>query len=315
MSLLKKHGRFIVALIVLVVLVAWGNSSVSEMAQAVDKKQQSLNATMKGHYSRIFADAKQSGGNPANVQALIVGDKTLKTQELEEQRNALMQFRPDPRFTLDSIEARGGNDADKKDYFTNTMYSAVRAELERARYFRPKFDDPAPLGFSVEPSAIKPENVAELLFKLDIAREVCYCVERAGVQTLDRLQFDDGFAAKLSQRGLPTVKGAPVGQGGAPQPPYLEARALVVNVRGNERAIYNLLIELQRPVKGELRDRYLAVEAFSFNKPDLYEPVDDLVTATLTVVAYQVNKDGFVPGGKRKEAEPAGGTSSGQRFR
>lgn len=314
MSLLKQHGRFIVALIVLVVLVAWGNSSVGEMAETVEKKQQSLTTAVKGHYGRIFTDAKQSGGNPANVQALILGEKTLKTQELEERRNALMQFRPDPRFTLAPVEQKGGNDADKKDYFTNTMFSAVRAELERARYFKPKFEDKDPLGFSVEASAIKPENVAELLYKLDIALEVCHCVERAGVQSLDTLKFDDGFGAKLSQRGLPTVPG-PQQQDGTKQPAYLEARALTINVRGNERAIYNLLIELQRPVKGELRDRYLAIEAFSFTKPDLYEPADDLVTATITVIAYKTNAEGFVPGGKKKEAEATGATSgTGSRW-
>lgn len=312
MNVLRKHGRFIVALIVLVVLVAWGNSAVGEMGETIDKKQQSLTAAMKGHYARVFADAKAGSGNPANVQSLIIGEKTLKTQALEK-RNALMQFRPDPRFTLAPVEAKGGNDADKKDYFTNTMFSEVRAELERARYFRPKFDDPAPLGFSVEPTAIKPENVTELLLKLDIAREVCYCVERAGVQSLDKLNFDDGYGARLGQRGLPTMPG-PLLADKTKQPPYLEARALIVNLRGNERSIYNLLIELQRPIKGELRDRYLAVEAFSFSKPDLYEPADDLVSVTLTVVAYKVNNDGFVPGGKKKEAEVTT-TSGGVRFR
>ncbi|MCC6149277.1 MAG: hypothetical protein IT461_03415 [Planctomycetes bacterium] len=314
MNVLRKHGRFIVALIVLVVLAAWGHSAVGEMSETIDKKQQSLNAAMKGHYARVFADAKASAGKPANVQSLIIGEKTLKTQELEEKRNALMQFRPDPRFTLAPVEAKGGNDADKKDYFTNTMFSQVRAELERARYFRPKFEDPAPLGFSVEASAIKPENVAELLLKLDIAREVCNCAERAGVQSLDKLNFDDGYGAKLGQRGLPTLPG-PMLADKTRQPAYLEVRALTVNLRGNERAVYNLLIELQRPVKGELRDRYLAVEAFSFSKPDLYEPADDLVSVTLTVVAYKVNSDGFVPGGKKKEAETTTTTSGGGRFR
>ncbi len=313
MILLKKHGRFIVALIVLVILVGWGLSAVGEMADTVGKKQQSLTGAIKTHYTRIFADAKASEGNPANVQALIVGERTLKTQELEEKRNALMQFRPDTRFTLASVEQKGGNDADKIDYFTNTMFSEVKAELQRARYFKPKFEDPSPLGFSVESAAIKAETVKELLYKLDIAYEICHCVERSSVQTLDKLAFDDGFAAKLAARGLPTTKGPAIGSEPA-APPYLEARAVTVSVRGNERAIYNLLIELQRPVKGELRDRYLAVESFNFSRPDLYEPADDLVTATITVVAYKINADGWVPGGKKKEVEVTT-TSGGGRFR
>ena len=126
--------------------------------------------------------------------------------------------------------------------------------------------------------------------------------------------FDDGYGAKLGQRGLPTLPG-PMLADKTRQPAYLEVRALTVNLRGNERAVYNLLIELQRPVKGELRDRYLAVEAFSFSKPDLYEPADDLVSVTLTVVAYKVNSDGFVPGGKKKEAETTTTTSGSGRFR
>lgn len=313
MNLLKKHGRFIVALVVLVILVGWGLSAVGEMADTINKKQQSLTGAVKTHYTRIFTDAKASEGNPANVQALIIGEKTLKTQELEEKRNALMQFRPDARFTLESVEQKGGNDADKIDYFTNRMYSSARAEMERAPYFNAKFDQPAPFGFSVEASAIKAETVKELLYKLDIALEICHCVERANVRSIDKFAFDDGFAAKLAARGLPTTKGPAIGNEPA-APPYLEARAVTVNVRGNERAIYNLLIELQRPVKGELRDRYLAIESFTFSKPDLYEPADDLITASITVVAYKINADGWVPGGKKKEVEVTA-TSGGGRFR
>lgn len=310
MNLLKKHGRFIVALIVLVILVGWGLSAVGEMADTINKKQQSLTGAVKTHYTRIFTDAKASEGNPANVQALIIGEKTLKTQELEEKRNALMQFRPDPLFAVDSAEAK--KVGDDVYYFNNHRYSALKEELERARYFKPKFDaDPMPLGFSVE--KVTADKVPELLIKLDIAREVCHCVERSGVQTLDKLAFDDGFAAKLAARGLPTTKGPAIGNEPA-APPYLEARAVTVNVRGNERAIYNLLIELQRPVKGELRDRYLAIESFTFSKPDLYEPADDLITASITVVAYKINADGWVPGGKKKEVEVTA-TSGGGRFR
>ncbi len=312
MIFLKTHARFLIALLVLVTLVGYGYSSVGEMSDTVARKQNTLTSSLKTHYKRIFDDAKNSGGNPANVQAMVVGEKIQRTQELEERRNALLTFRPDPRFTLDSVIAKAGPegpvDADKVNYFYAVRLDLKR-ELTRARYFKPDLDKPKALGFDPPAEGVKAEQVAEFLLKMDIVREVCHCVERSGVQVLETLSFDDGKGAEgLALRGLPSRSPS------KDQPPYLEVRALTVTLRGTERAIYNFLIELQRPVKGDLRERYLAVENFELGKPDLLDPADDLVTARILTMAYRTNKDSVVPGGK-KVAEATTPVSGGGRFR
>lgn len=311
MNFLKLHARFLVALVLLMGLVGFGYSQVNEMADNVARKQTSLTSSLKTHYKRIFDDAKSAGGNPANVQGLVLGEKTQRVQELEERRNSLLTFRPDPAFTLAAVKGgpEGVSDADKVNYFYAVRLD-LKKKLVRARYFKPDLDADNALGFSTPKEGVKAEQVAEFLFKMDMAREVARCVERSGTQVLESLKFEDARGIELlAQRGLPVQKVQS-------EAPYLEARTLNFNVRGTERAIYNLLIELQRPVKGDLRERYLAVENFTLSKPDLLDPADDLVSASFMVVAYRVNKDGAVPGGKRQaETTTTAPVSGGGRYR
>jgi hypothetical protein len=141
------------------------------------------------------------------------------------------------------------------------------------------------------------EQIARLLRNLDIVRTVAMSVEESGVQRLTGLAFrtiDDNLFA----RGVPTRPAS------ADEAPYLRGQGLEVRIQATEEALYSFLIDLQRPVKQGQRNRYLAVERFTMDKPDLLNPVNDLIDATVVVVAYTVNEDSTYPLERVTETRP-----------
>src|SRR5690606_18989410 len=154
----------------------------------------------------------------------------------------------------------------------------LRRELGFQRYFGPDVSGSKAFGFE-RPDGSRTYNSAEIagfLRKLDIMRTVARSVERNRVARLTSLEFvviNDALFA----RGVP-ARGAL-----ADEQPYLSGEGLVVRLRATEEALYSFLVDMQRPEKDGLRQRYLSVEKFKLEKPDLLNPSDNPIDATITL--------------------------------
>ena len=311
MNILKKHWRFISVLVVLVGLLWFGYSEVGAKGQQVGTMQKSVQGTMAGHYSRLFKDNKDFG-KPATSQGLSLATETAKIQEIEKRRNNMLRWETDAPYTLGAMPA----DASTEDLAS--FYVRKRGQLVRDLSYQPNVSFSTtsgdPVGFPSEAAdKLTREKIAENLARLDVTRVVAASSQRAAIQSLKKFQFVDNKKAELGARGLP-MTGAGKDAAGKPNKPYFEANLLAVSVRGNETAIYNFLVDLQRPLKGELRNRYLAVESFTLEKPDALTPTDDLLNAEITVVAYRINEDVPLPGSvKSSKDENTAGRA--RRFR
>ncbi|MCC6465488.1 MAG: hypothetical protein IT463_09140 [Planctomycetes bacterium] len=282
MDFLKKHGRFLAVLAVLSVLLYLASGEIGGASQRVDGARQKARALLSQNYKALFEDAGKYNGEPATTEARRVQDKTQSLAQVEKGRNLNMGFETSPAYTLAEL----GPDAKADDQlnFYNTRVLELKKHLSLQRYFGYTDDDNA-LGFPV--AAKDATQVPGYLRRLDIVRAVSDSVARSGVQRLTALRFMQ-VNAELAARGVPAPAAEEAGT-------FFYGEGLEVDVRASEEALYNFLYDLQRPVKGELRNRYLAVEKFKFDKPDLLRPADNLITARITVVAYRVNDGAEYP--------------------
>lgn len=284
MDFLKKHARFLVVLVVLMVLLYFANGELADASRRVEASRNSAKSLLSANYTALFKDARAYNGEPAVVEGRKIQDRTQNLQQVESARNQMLGFETDPQYTLAALGADAGDD-DKVQYYRNKAAQLSR-ELAFKRYFRPEGD--TALGFKAGEEKIAAARVPELLRKLDIVAAVSASVDRCGVTWLNRLTFKV-VDRDLQARNLPATASA---EGEAP---YLQPEGLEVEVQASEEALYNFLTDLQRPMKGDSRTRYLAVERFKLEKPDLLDPTDNLVTAMILVVAYKVNEASSYP--------------------
>lgn len=285
MKLLKKHARFIVVTIVLVVVLYIANNELGGIAQTLDAKRTQAKTTLSRNYRALYADAKKYDGNPATIHGRKLQDKTMVANAVTDIVNDRMAFETAPAFTLDDIAERGV--AEHVARWQERRLEVIQ-EFQYQRYFALNVREAGAFGFKAKDANLTTAEVQDYLRKLDIARTVARSVERAGVNQLTKLNFTEVNEA-LFARGVPTRPSAP------DEAPYFRGEGLELRVQATEEALYNLLIELQSPEKDGLRSRYLAVETFEFEKPDLLNPQDNLITASITVVAYRVNPDSTYP--------------------
>ncbi|MBX3475708.1 MAG: hypothetical protein KF754_15160 [Planctomycetes bacterium] len=284
MDFLKKHARFLVVLVVLAVLLFFANRELADSSRRVEAARGSTASLLKANYSALFKDAKAYNGEPAVVEGRKIQDRTQNLQQVESARNQMLTFETDPQYTLASLGADAGDD-DKVQYYRNKA-SQLSRELAFKRYFRPEGD--TALGFKAGEDRIAAARVPDLLRRLDIVATVSASVGRTGVTWLNKLAFK-AVDKDLEARRLPAV---PTADGEAP---YLQSEGLEIEVQAGEQALYNFLLDLQRPMKGDSRTRYLAVERFKLEKADLLDPADNLITATVLIVAYRVNESSSYP--------------------
>ena len=289
MNILKTHARFIIVTVVLVVVLYIANSELGDIADNLDSKRTQAKSLLSKNYRALYADAAKYDGNPATIHGRKLQDKTMVANAVTEVVNDRMAFETSPSYTIDDIANRGTAEHVAR---WQEKELETQQEFQYLRYFGPSVRDDDAFGFKPKAAdKLTTGEVIDYLRKLDVARTVAKCVERADVQTLEKLDFTDEAAMNqiLSTRGVPTKATA---QG---EKPYFSGLGLEIRVRAHEEALYNFLIELQSPEKDGLRNRYLAVEKFEFEKPDLLNPEDNLIDATITVIAYRVNPDSTYP--------------------
>lgn len=301
MDFLKKHARFLVVLVVLLVLLWFANSELADSSRRVDAARAKAKGLLTQNYGALFKDARLYNGEPAVVEGRKIQDRTQNLQQIEKGRNVMLAFETDPAFTV----APDASDDDKVQAF-RTKILEMQRELAFKRYFVPDAREDGAFGFKTDKAT--GAQVPEFLRKLDIVRTVSLAVGRNNVARLNKLAFKP-LDKDLDARRVPTVASA------AGEEPYFATDGLEFEVQGTEQAIYNLMLDLQRPMKGDSRQRFLAVERFKLEKPDLLEPTDNLVTATLTIAAYRVNEASSYPVDKTAPEQPQGGTSRPRTFR
>lgn len=293
MDFLKKHARFLIVLVVLMVLLFFANSELADSARRIDASRNSAKSLLTQNYNALFKDAKQFNGEPAVVEGRKIQDRTQNLQQVEAGRNLMLGFETDPVFTLAGLPGDAGDD-DKVQYYRNKA-SEVQRELAFKRYFRPEGD--TALGFKIDDKNINAGMVPAMLRRLDIVRTLSSSVGRTGVTWINKLAFKPAARDTLAARKLP-AKDAPADPAKLAkdeQPEYFEADCIEIEVQASEESLYNFMVDLQRPMKGDQRTRYLAIEKFKFEKPDLLDPADNLITATILVVAYKVNESSPYP--------------------
>jgi hypothetical protein len=274
-------------MIVLVVVLWLANDALTGFAEDIEKKQGAAKSSLTTNYGALFRDAAKFNGDPATVQGRKIQDKTLETNAYTEMHTERMVFETDPAYTVDSLASKARDEM--VNYLRNVKKIQLQRELGYARYFGPDVAEPDAFGFKIpDGDGLTEADVRDYLRKLDIVRSVCYSVERSGVRTLVKLNFIS-IDETVRQRGVPT---APAVQG---EPAFFSGQGLEINVLATETALYNFLIDLQNPEKDGLRNRYLSVESFKFEKPDLLDPKDQLITARITVIAWRVNPESSYP--------------------
>ncbi|MCC6572604.1 MAG: hypothetical protein IT462_02325 [Planctomycetes bacterium] len=302
MNVLKKHWRFIATLVVLGTLLVIGYNEVGAKGQAVGTVQKSVQGRMAAHYRLLFDDSKKYEGRPATSQGVTIAAQTVQVQEIEKRRNAQLRWETESQYTLASLPP----EATVEDMVA--YYQKKRQELLRDLSYQPNVTiattDSNALGFTARAvDKMDRDQIADYLARLDMVRVVAASTQRVGIPSLRKLEFIDAKAKQdLSARGLP-VQSAGKDANKADYPPYLKPRMLKISVRGAEEAIYNFLIDLQRPLKGDTRNRFFAVEGMSLSKPDVLSPSDDMLNAEITVVAYSINEEAPLPGSVKTSRE------------
>ena len=308
MKWLKSNVRFLVVAVVLIALLVFANGEFSGIAQNLDSKQSAAKTLLTSNYKALFSDAKKFDGDPATVKGRKMQDKTQYTNAVTALVNERMVFQSDPAYTVDSLPP--GTTADEMiNFLRNEKKPELQRELGFQRYFGPDVRDDSAFGFKLPAQAALTEaQVRDYLRKLDIVRCVAHCVERTGVQRLNKLDFK-AINEDLHTRGVPTHAVV------AGEQPYFQGEGLEIQVSATEAALYDLLIELQNPEKEGLANRYLAVEEFKFEKPDLLDPQDALITARITLVAYKVNPESTYPPDESQKAQQQSTAGQPRKFR
>lgn len=302
MKLVRKHARFGAVMIVLVVVLWLANDALSGFADELEKKQGIAKSSLTTNYGALFRDAARFNGDPATVQGRKIQDKTLETNAYTDMHTERMVFETDPAYTVDGLNSKALDEM--VNYLRNVKKIQLQRELGYARYFGPNVADPNAFGFNIpDGDKLTEADVRDYLRKLDIVRSVCYSVERSGVQTLEKLNFTS-INETAQRRGVPTTPSAPG------EPPFFTGQGLEIRVLATEQALYNFLMDLQNPERDGMRNRYLSVETFVFEKPDLLDPKDQLITARITAAAWRVNPESsYPPDEKAKGTQP---TSAGR---
>ena len=307
MNHLKKHGKFIAILIVLIGLLWFADGEIGLMSQSVDNKQKQAQNLLKRNLNKLFTDAKASNGEPATVANRRIQDETQGTQQTSRQRNNRISFDTSPIYTLASLEDKAATEG--VGYYRERQM----ALLSKFQYLRfvtiPDLRDESAFGLS-EPDPMTQSVVEDFLRKMDIIECVAESAGRSDIKRLERFQFPTGIMDKFSISGIPSK---PMG---GDTKPFVSGIALEVTVEATEKALYNFMIDLQNPNKAGRPNRYLAVWEFTFEKPDLLNPVDDFISATIVVVALTVDESsGFPFDEEAKNTRMNNNRNSGRSFR
>ena len=146
MDLVKAHGRFIVILLVLGVLLWYADGTLGELGDSLASNQKRATKVYLPSYTRLFKDAKKYGGHPGTTELLRLGGEAKLAEDLESGRAKLLQFETDAHYTLADLD----KDADEGDRITryNTRLSELRAEFgyARSRGWAPRRSPPAASG-------------------------------------------------------------------------------------------------------------------------------------------------------------------------
>lgn len=306
MKLLKTHARFLAVTVVLIVVLVLANGEFSGIAESLDAKETQATSLLQKNYRALFSDAAKYNGDPATIQGRRMQDKTQVTSALTGIVNERMAFETDPAYTVEVLGTTAVDDM--VNYLRNVKKLELQRELGFQRYFGPDVREDDAFGFKIPDGNLTEAQVRDYLRKLDIVRAIASSVETSRVQLLVKLQFV-AVNEELSARGVPTKPAA------AGEQPYLNGEGVTLTVQATEEQLYNLLIELQNPMKNGRQGRYLAVEKFEFEKPDLLEPKDALIAAKITVVAYRVYPESTYPPDESQKAVQQTTAGAPRKFR
>ena len=189
MKWLKANIRFLVVAVVLIALLVLANGEFGDIAKSLDAKQNQAKTMLTANYRALFTDAAKFNGDPATVEGRKMQDRTQVTNALTTLVNERMTFETDPAYTLDSLP-QGTSVDEMINFLRNEKKPELQRELGFQRYFGPDVRDDSAFGFKLPAQATLTEDqVRDYLRKLDMVRCVAHCVERTGVQRLDKLDF------------------------------------------------------------------------------------------------------------------------------
>lgn len=294
MSWARKNMRFLIVTTVLIVIVFVGWSQIGDMNTALESTQNKYKNLVARNFNALFTDAKEYNGEPATTEGRRLANEKADLDKVAEGRLDALGFETDPEYTLNAMGPNPSDD-DKVSFYHRRKLELQR-ELGYKRYFRPDVQSRDVFGFGEPKDGVTGKDVPDLLRKFDIVRTVAHSVERTNVRRIESLLFDNAEDA-LAGRGVPTRATTPGEQ------PFLVPEALRIEVAGTEEALYNFMIDLQRPEKEGLRRRYLSIEAFEFEKTDFLKPADELIEASILIIAWRVNMDSTYPVPKKETRE------------
>ncbi|MDC1142203.1 hypothetical protein OAU50_03860 [Planctomycetota bacterium] len=308
MNALKKHGKFIGFVVVLIGLLWFADGEIDVMSKSVEARRQSAKNLLGRNLKKLFTDAKASNGEPATVANRRILDVTQTKKQTSRERNQRISFETTPTYTLASL---GGNAKEGAVGYYRERDLALRSKLQYLRYITiPNIRDNNALGFS-EPTKgeMTPEQVKDLLRKMDIVECVVESAGRSKVQRLDKFKFGNSKSDDMFAAGIPAKPLA--GESKA----FIEGDVLEVTINATEEALYNFMIDLQRPEKSGRPNRYLSVWEFKLEKQDLLSPVDNYINAVITIVALKVDENSSYPADEAKQAVQQTNNGGGRRFR
>jgi hypothetical protein len=293
MKLLKAHGRFLIVLVVLVVILFIANGRFEDQGERIKRSETQARTLLTTNYRALYQDAVKFDGEPATIVGRRIQHDIQNETHVGDARTRMMAFETAPEYTIEEAERHFGSETDELfSYFQRKHLDLVR-ELGFKRYFIGDAGQRGAFGFNIPDGGERHtrQEIADYLRNLDIVRTVAMAVERTEVQRLTGLQFinERGMESRLGPRGVPVTPAA------AGEDPFMSARGLEIQVEASEEALYNFLIDLQRPMKDGLLNRYFAVETFEFEKPDLLNPRTDLINAKILIAIYRVNEESSFP--------------------
>ncbi|MHC4840900.1 MAG: hypothetical protein ACYTDT_08100 [Planctomycetota bacterium] len=309
MNILKKHGKFIGILVVLIGLLWFANGEIADMSKSVDDRRNSAKNLLGSNLKRLFTDAKASNGEPATVANRKIQDATQAKKQTSRQRNQRISFDTTPMYTLASL---GDNPKDRAVGYYRERDLALRDKLQYLRYITiPNIRDNRALGFSEPKDEMTQKQVEDFLRKMDIVECVVESAGRSKIQRLEGLEFVGTKSDEMYAAGIPAKQMA------GEVNPFISGEALKVTINATEESLYNFMLDLQRPDKSGRPNRYLAIWDFTLEKPDLLRPMDNLISAVVTVVALRIDESSSYPKDNSKQADNTN-TNSGtgpRRFR
>jgi hypothetical protein len=144
-KLLKTHGRFLIVLVVLLVILYVADSQFEDQRASMRSSESSIRTLLTNNYRALFSDAVEFDGEPATIRGRRIQDRVQVTLQEAEERTRTLAFETAP----DYLPEAAGTDVSAGDLFE--YYRRKELDLERELGFKRYFaiDSRADAAFGV----------------------------------------------------------------------------------------------------------------------------------------------------------------------